>query len=192
MKPEEQIDPAHQAIRGVLRVVGLMMIVVGVVLVATGMISLLSGFGSPMGTDGFGGVNGPMGMRGPGGFAAFFFGIPVLGIGIAITRFAFMGAAARYVAGEIAPVATDTLNSLAEEAGEGIEAVAHAIRDGVSGGTDSRTEPQVVCPKCAAGNRHGARFCSNCGAALTKTCPSCGAGNDAGAKFCDKCGAALG
>jgi membrane protease subunit (stomatin/prohibitin family) len=52
----------------------------------------------------------------------------------------------------------------------------------------------IACPKCGAKNAPGAKFCSDCGAAMvqTVTCPSCKAQNPAGAKFCTECGTKLG
>jgi hypothetical protein len=50
----------------------------------------------------------------------------------------------------------------------------------------------AACPDCSADNRDGAKFCSECGAALALRCPACGNPYDSGQKFCDECGSALG
>ncbi|PYM57336.1 MAG: hypothetical protein DMD79_20335 [Candidatus Rokuibacteriota bacterium] len=47
------------------------------------------------------------------------------------------------------------------------------------------------CPRCQAENRHGARFCRDCGATFGAVCSACGAKVETGTKFCDHCGAAL-
>src|SRR5713101_6043837 len=47
------------------------------------------------------------------------------------------------------------------------------------------------CPKCAADNRKGAKFCSECATPFSAKCPRCGADNSPAAKFCDECGASL-
>ncbi len=47
------------------------------------------------------------------------------------------------------------------------------------------------CPNCSTTNSPGARFCQNCGAALSRPCPSCNASNRPEAHFCQNCGAAL-
>ena len=49
------------------------------------------------------------------------------------------------------------------------------------------------CAACGHENASAARFCGNCGEALssTATCPSCSATNPAGQGFCNACGAAL-
>src|SRR5712692_10606123 len=44
------------------------------------------------------------------------------------------------------------------------------------------------CSRCQAENREGRRFCSKCGAALSRVCPSCGFTNDPGDEFCGGCG----
>ena len=50
----------------------------------------------------------------------------------------------------------------------------------------------MICPNCAAENEPGAKFCNECGTALSAGCPNCGATNKPGAKFCNECGTALG
>ncbi|MEN3283941.1 MAG: hypothetical protein V7607_5081, partial [Solirubrobacteraceae bacterium] len=49
----------------------------------------------------------------------------------------------------------------------------------------------MVCPACQAQNRDGAKFCNECGTALSMLCASCGAEHRPGQRFCDECGAAL-
>jgi len=49
----------------------------------------------------------------------------------------------------------------------------------------------VTCGTCGADNRPEARFCSTCGAGLTRVCPN-GHPVPAEARFCDECGAPLG
>ena len=48
------------------------------------------------------------------------------------------------------------------------------------------------CPSCGAGNRVGAKFCDECGAALKLSCSGCGTELRLGAKFCDECGRLVG
>jgi class 3 adenylate cyclase/tetratricopeptide (TPR) repeat protein len=49
----------------------------------------------------------------------------------------------------------------------------------------------VECSRCRASNRHERRYCSECGAPLTRPCTACGFANQAGERFCGGCGAAL-
>src|SRR5215212_6001568 len=48
------------------------------------------------------------------------------------------------------------------------------------------------CPSCGTENPHDARFCMQCGTALSRACPSCGTENPPQARFCMSCGTALG
>jgi len=49
----------------------------------------------------------------------------------------------------------------------------------------------VVCADCGSKQSAEARFCSTCGAALSRTCPGCGTEQPAAAAFCSSCGTAL-
>jgi len=43
------------------------------------------------------------------------------------------------------------------------------------------------CPQCQHENRPQAKFCEECGGALTRACPNCGTPLSATAKFCSEC-----
>ena len=47
------------------------------------------------------------------------------------------------------------------------------------------------CPNCQTNNPENARFCFNCGAALSQACSNCGASLQPGARFCQQCGQAI-
>lgn len=49
----------------------------------------------------------------------------------------------------------------------------------------------VECPSCHAKVAKDAKFCPNCGKAMTSHCPNCGVEVDPAAKFCPNCGKAL-
>ena len=49
----------------------------------------------------------------------------------------------------------------------------------------------MQCPCCQAENRHGRRFCAECGAPLASSCPSCGFSNEPEEKYCGGCGLSL-
>src|SRR5206468_1430466 len=94
-------------------------------------------------------------------------GVPMVGIGVRMMKAGYVGTAARYVAGEVAPTIKDTLGYV------GIGA------------------QQAICAKCGGTNRADAKFCDHCGASLSITCPSCGHGNAADSAFCSECGKPL-
>ena len=46
---------------------------------------------------------------------------------------------------------------------------------------------RVRCPRCQHESRPQAKFCEECGGALTRPCPNCGAQLSASVKFCSEC-----
>jgi hypothetical protein len=122
--------------------------------------------------------------KSPDRFWMCFAGVPIAIAGVWLTRLGYVGATARYVAGETAPVARDTVNYVLEGTKESIREVASAVR----GARDRDRDNEVDCPKCGHGNDADANFCDECGAALARACTKCGKNNDADAKFCDACG----
>lgn len=171
-------DTRHREARAFLRFLGPALIAVGLVLVVIGFGSFFSSFGS------FGA---------PRYFWCAFVGIPVLGVGVAMTKFAYLGAVTRYMANEVAPVGKDTFNYLAHGTKDGVREIASAVGDGLRGVSGERTVEVVRCHKCNEENDADARFCKSCGAALLKTraCEGCGELNDPDARFCDRCGAPI-
>ena len=53
----------------------------------------------------------------------------------------------------------------------------------------------IYCPICGTNNRHGSKFCNECGTELRERgqirCPACGEMNPTGAAACDSCGEEL-
>ncbi|HUH06525.1 MAG TPA: adenylate/guanylate cyclase domain-containing protein, partial [Egibacteraceae bacterium] len=49
----------------------------------------------------------------------------------------------------------------------------------------------MQCPSCGHVNIDGARFCAQCGTALSLACSSCGVPNDPASQFCTNCGTRL-
>ena len=115
---EERIDPGHKGIRDVLRVAGPIVLGMGVLLTVVAFVSFFTAFGG----------HGP-----PKYFWCGFIGLPMIAAGGAMTKFGYMGKVARYVSGEISPVAKDTINYVGTESREGIKAVASAIGDRLRG-----------------------------------------------------------
>jgi hypothetical protein len=124
--------------------------VLGVVITGTALVFLLIG-----GIDFFGSVNS---YDGPTKFWMFFVGLPMLGVGGWCLQAGFLGAGARYVSGEVSPVAKDTAVYLTD--GKGL------LNLGV------RSEPLAApaaghyCRSCGTRNDADARFCDSCGTAM--------------------------
>jgi hypothetical protein len=171
----QQLDSSHGETRGVLRVLGPAVAVVGLILTIVGFASFFSAFGS----------GGP-----PGQFWCAFLGLPLLGVGLGICKFAYLGAVSRYVAGEVAPVSKDVVNYLAEGTKGAVRDLAAAVGEGLHAGVPSGEIGLSRCHKCNAENEASANFCKACGAPLAKTrpCDGCGELNDPDARFCDNCG----
>lgn len=174
MGAHRPIDPDHQHVSAVLRTIGPLIAVLGLLCTVLGLVDFFSSFGS---------------FHPPTRFWLALVGMPLLAIGAAITKFAYLGRIARYMAQEITPVATDTFNYAARETTGGVREVARAVGEGLRGVVP--TTP--VCSRCGRTNDADARFCSQCGASMTtaKACPGCSHENDADARFCDNCGRAL-
>ncbi len=182
MGEETKINPKHSGMRIVLRILGPICLLAGVLCIAKGV----SMFGNDGAAEGF---TIPKYMFG---------GMALLFVGGVMTMFGFLGAAARYQAAEVAPVVKDTFNYVADGTRDGVKTVASAVGQGIAegmrsaGGTGGEQKVLVRCHKCNAENDASAKFCDQCGAALSKSCPceACGELNDPDAKFCDNCGKA--
>jgi hypothetical protein len=127
--------------RTFFRVLGPMVVIVALVLLVTaGMdfFSAMSSFGDQ-----------------PTKFAMFFVGLPLLAVGGWLTQAGFMGAGARYAAGELAPVVKDTAGYLSD--GQGILGVGRA---------PSQPGAGPYCRQCGVRNDADARFCDSCGTAF--------------------------
>src|SRR5688572_9601279 len=81
MNEKREIDPAHQKIRTVLRVVGPAVAALGLVLTAVGIISFFRSFGT---------------FEPPRYFVCAIVGIPLLGVGLSITQVGYVGSIGRY------------------------------------------------------------------------------------------------
>jgi hypothetical protein len=169
------IDPRHKETRALLRVAGPGVVLVGLIFTIIGMGSFFSSFGS---------------FQPPRYFWCAFVGLPLVGLGGALCKFAFMGAVGRYMANEVAPVGKDVVNYMAEGTKDAVRDVAAAVGEGLRAGSPAGEVRVVRCHKCNADNEAPANFCKACGAPLAKSkpCPGCGELNDPDARFCDNCG----
>jgi hypothetical protein len=174
MKDEPLVDPAHRKIRGVLRTFGPFLLVLGLIFSAIGLFSFFSAFG----TSEF-----------PRYFWFVLVGIPLIGVGLSLSRFGYLGELLRYMSGEVAPVSKEAFNDLAEGTRPGIETIARAVGEGFRAGTREGAKP---CPRCQSANDLSARFCNQCGGPLEESlCASCRHPNAPGARFCGQCGRPL-
>ena len=176
---ERQLDPGHEGTRNILRTVGPILGVIGLLLMIVAFVDFFRAFG---------------GHGEPEYFWCFFLGGPLLFVGIALTSHGYMGRVMRYHAGEVAPVAKDTFNYMAEGTSEGVRTMASALGQGLrEGGLAGGAGTMVRCHKCNALVPDDAKFCNECGSALgkTKPCPGCRELNDPDARFCDNCGHAF-
>ncbi len=165
-------DPGQAQTRATLRTVGPLVLGAGVLLTVIAFVDFFASFG---------------GFEPPRFFWCAFLGMPLIAVGAALCKFGYVGAVTRYVAGEVAPVARDTVNYLAEGTHDGVKELARAVGEGLA--------PAVgrVCPQCKTEKPADARFCKGCGTALPekKVCPECGHPNEPDARFCDHCGGPL-
>jgi len=168
-------DPQHGEIRSFLRIIGPAMMAVGLLFMVVGLGSFFASFGS---------------FEPPRNFWCAFVGMPLLAVGAMITKFAYIGAVARYFAGEVAPVGKDVTNYMVEGTKDSIRDVATAIGEGFAAAHSSHA---LRCEKCGNQNESTANFCDSCGAPFAKTrrCEKCGDLNDVDAQFCNHCGRAI-
>jgi hypothetical protein len=79
--------------------------------------------------------------------------MPILFVGIVMCMFGFLGALARYQAGEVAPVGKDTFNHLAEGTKGGVQTVATAVGAGLTQGLAGTCGPCRVFVSRTAGKK---------------------------------------
>lgn len=173
----DEMNSKQRQTRESLRSIGILVTAVGGVFTLIGLGSFFSAFGS---------------FEPPRYFWCAFIGLPLIGLGTSLMRYGYMGAVTRYVAGEVAPVAKDTINYLADGTEDALQTIGKAVGAGMAA-TTAQSAALVRCHKCNRENARDAKFCSQCGTALQKSkqCPRCGELNDPDAKFCDDCGTAF-
>ena len=115
-------QPEQDGIRKFLRIAGPVIFLVGLVCAIIAAASLFASAGS---------------FDGPHYFWLGFVGLPLMFVGGVLSQFGFMGAVARFMAGEVAPVAADSANYVAEETKGAVETVAKAAAKGVVEGIEA-------------------------------------------------------
>ncbi len=168
-------DPGHDDVRSLLRTIGPAMVAIGLIFIVIGFGSFFTAFGS---------------FEPPRYFWCAFVGMPLAGVGMMISKFAYLGTVTRFVAGEVAPVGKDVTNYMVEGTKDSIRDAAIAVGEGFAA---AKTPHGLRCTKCGTDNETSANFCRECGSPLAKTkrCEQCGELNNANARFCDHCGAAV-
>ncbi len=169
-----ELDPKHEKTRSLLVKFGIGFMLLAFILGAIaigGMIFSISNGGFPV------------------TFFLLFLALPCFFVGSVCLMFGLMGKVARYHAGEVAPVAKDTINYMGRETQPGVKAFATALGEGLRGETDQKKP----CPHCGGTSDADARFCDDCGKPFEEAtpCPSCNTPNAADAKFCDNCGTSI-
>jgi hypothetical protein len=156
---EKEINPGHKDIRLVLRVIGPLLILLGVGCIFVAVLDIF-GTMNRMGTPG------P-----PKKFFLFFLGAPTFFLGLIVSKFAYLGAAARYMAQEILPVSKDGINYIAEGTQKGVSTITRSLGAGLAEGMGTvgpDGEPGIRCHKCNMTNDGDSKFCNGCS---TLACP---------------------
>ncbi len=115
MKPSLE-GSHHQGLRQTMRVLGPMVVVVGGLFTLVGLVSFFSAFNG-------GGM--------PRYFWCAMIGLPMVGIGLNLCRFAYLGSIQRYVASEVAPVQRDAFNFLLDGTQESVKSLARNVGQGI-------------------------------------------------------------
>jgi len=154
VSPElKRLQTADQAgTRSILRSIGPLVFIAGLICTIGGIISFFSSFGS---------------FEPPHYFWLCFVGMPLMFVGGVMSQFGFIGAAARYVAGETAPVATDIINYVADETKGAVLTVARSATTGILEGRAAGKPAAEAnfCPHCGFATRSDYEFCPKCGKA---------------------------
>src|SRR5436190_21503195 len=116
MNDDKLRSPGHATTRTILRRGGLATVAVALVLIAIGIGSFFSSFGS---------------FEPPRYFWCAFVGMPLLAVGVGISKFAYLGAIVRYVSTEVAPVGKDVTNYMVVGTKDSISDVDIVIGEGI-------------------------------------------------------------
>jgi hypothetical protein len=140
--------------RTALRVMGIVGMTIAVALIATALVDFFGAF------SGFASDTGAADAGMPTKFWMFFLAMPFFLIGGIGIQLGFLGAAARYGAGETMPVVKDSAAYLTD--GEGLLGIGRTVDDQRS--ATSATGP--FCRACGQRNDADATFCDACGQSL--------------------------
>jgi hypothetical protein len=144
--------PEQNATRGFLRKIGPLVFIAGLICTIIAMINFFSCFGS---------------MEPPRLFWLGFIGLPLMFVGGVMSQFGFLGTFTRFVAGETAPVAVDTVNYMADETKGAVETVAKSAAKGIAEGVEAGRAAANFCPNCGISLNASFKFCPKCGKELS-------------------------
>jgi len=128
MNEDQLQSPRQSSVRTFLCVAGPAIAAVGLIFLIVGLGSFFAAFGG----------DGP-----PRYFWCAFVGMPLLFVGGVMCQFGYLGAVARYVAGESAPVAKDFVNYMGENTQPGVKAVSKSVAEGIAEGLAEAQEKQA-------------------------------------------------
>lgn len=173
-----QDDNQHNSTRDFLRILGPVVVITGAIFAIIGIGNFFSSFGS---------------FEPPKYFWCAFIGLPLIGGGLGICKFAYMGAITRYMANEVAPVGKDVVNYMADGTKGAVRNVATAVGEGIRAGFSPTEKAILHCNHCHTDNQAPANFCKSCGKSLaaTRSCGGCGKANEPDSRYCDHCGKVL-
>lgn len=147
MSKKDFITEEHIKRRETFRTVGPLVLGVGILLLIIAMVDFFT-------VD-------PFDFEGPKYFELAFIGMPLIAVGAFLCSLGYGAAVAKYQSREMAPVIKDTLNYLAEETQEGVEAIARAAQKGKSTVIEAKQ-----CSNCNELNKLDAKYCNECGKPL--------------------------
>lgn len=149
----KRLQTTEQAgIRNFFRTVGPLIFGAGLLCTIGGMVSFFSSFGS---------------FEPPRHFWLCFVGMPLMFIGGILSKLGYMGTIVRYIAGESAPVATDTINYVADETQGAVQTMAKSAAQGIAEGLAAgKAKTANFCPQCGTSVQTDFKFCPDCGKQL--------------------------
>ncbi len=182
----------HQKIKRKLKKSSKICLAIGIPVLIAGIVLFIIGF-SNFNSSSISTAGSKMAMLAAGSFVIFI-GFVLIAVGIYTTFFAHAREISSYTASSVAPVIKDTAEYLAPTTNNVVKEISESISEGIAKGKSSSNKGdnagKVVCQNCGQKNESTAKFCSNCGNAITqeKFCSSCGSKLESDAKFCSNCG----
>ncbi len=172
-----EFENRHEKTAKKLRIFGFILLFIGVGCMITGMAEFFISMSSRHGDM-------------PDLFFLCFVGFPFIVGGAVCLSMGFQRKVNAYIVSQNAPVMKEATNYMLDGTSDAIAKTAGKVANEINQNKATAVEGVTsnTCSKCGFANPAGAKFCSKCGAPITKKCPYCGVENDDGAKFCNNCG----